>query len=167
VAALESELLTYGATVEAAQRELAWFYGELGGSWEDRDERVRRAAQAIGGTIHALRPPERGALALRYTRREWPALVHCYYGAWASLVVRLECALHDWDGRSATPELEERAVARLEAHLRGPSDPVLAGLSRRAKGYFRQALRAYVALRGRFPRLMLDDAPPSEGVAAE
>ncbi len=167
MAALEGELLTYEATMEAAQRELAWFYGELRGSFADREERVRRAAEAIEGTLCALRPPERGALALRYTRREWPALVHYYYGAWASLVVRLECALHDWDGRSATPELEERAAARLEAHLRGPRAPALVGLSYRAKGYCRQALQAYVALRGRFPCLVPEDAPPSEGMAAE
>jgi hypothetical protein len=166
MAATEGGLLTYAAAVDAGQREVAWYYGELGRSWQDRDERVSRAAQAIEGTLHALRPPERGTLALRYTRREWPALVRHAYGPWASLVVRRECSLHDWDGRSTTLELERRAAERIEAHIHGLRDPALAGLSRRARECFRKALHAYVARRGRSPSLLPDDARASQRVTA-
>jgi hypothetical protein len=59
----------------------------------------------------------RGALALRYSARTWPEAIAREFDALASVVVRLECALHPAVGLS-TAALEAASVARLEEDIR-------------------------------------------------
>ena len=90
-------------------------------------------------TFHA------GALALRYSPKEWPAFLSDHYEGWTSLVVRLECALHP--GIGTTDELEQASVRRLERKVRARKRDAY-GLRTRAAKHVNLALHAYVLARG-------------------
>ena len=92
----------------------------------------------------------------------------CKSNCRSSLVVRLECAAHPWDGRSTTAELEAAGAQRLLAYLASAkTDRLLAGLPGRARRYVRQAVRAYAAVRGKGPSVLPAGVAPAEEGWAE
>jgi hypothetical protein len=151
-----------------AEREAEWFYAQLDGrAPEDAPPDVRAAASAIEQSLRLLATYDRGALALWFTKREWPDPLRRYFGDAVSLVVRLECAAHPAVGRPVA-DLEREAVARLlewmasshapprDLDLEGdfgvepaPATPLDLHLSARA--YFRAAIRALGKARGSGP----------------
>jgi len=97
-----------------AEREARWFFRELGGKVpQDGDPSQRAAAAQIDAWLHAIPAFHRGVLALRYVERAWPTCIAEEFGELASVVVRLECALHPSVGVS-TEALERASVERLE-----------------------------------------------------
>jgi len=99
-----------------ARREAEWFYKTLGGRVPDEDNaspEVRSAAAQIEAWLKAVPVFHRGALSLRYTRREWPRVIMREFGGLSSLVLRLECALHPATGMT-NEQLEKASVERIE-----------------------------------------------------
>jgi len=99
-----------------ARREAEWFYKILGGRVPDEDNaspEVWSAAAQIETWLKAVPAFHRGALLLRYTRREWPRAIVREFGGLSSLVIRLECALHPATGKT-NEELEKASVERIE-----------------------------------------------------
>jgi hypothetical protein len=138
--------------------ELAWYFRNAHGSVPGNppaDPPVHPAAAAIRGVLDALPTYHVGALALRFTPRTWPSLVSTAFGAWAGVVVRLECAAYSSETTRPVEEREAHAAARLEADLlRARGARRLAGLERRARQYVRAALRAFVKARGDGPSVL-------------
>src|SRR5580698_9078248 len=96
-----------------AEREASWFFRELGGKVpEGADPATREAADRIDAWLRAIPAFHRGVLALRYVPRSWPKPIAEEFGELASIVVRLECALHPAVGRS-TEDLEQASIERL------------------------------------------------------
>jgi predicted nucleic acid-binding protein len=132
-----------------AEAEAAWFYGTHGGQVPVTGP-DREAALATERRLASLVTFHRGAFALWFSAKEWPARIHREFRVGASLVVRLECALHPAVGRS-TDELEAAAVARLvERIVRGSAEDErhLARLRRRAERHFRLAVKALAGVGG-------------------
>ncbi|MGO8998004.1 MAG: hypothetical protein ACLQVI_32180 [Polyangiaceae bacterium] len=99
--------------MKRAEREASWFFRDLEGTVPDGGDPVTRAAaEQIHAWLRAIPAFHRGALALRYTPRSWPTCVAREFGALASVVVRLECALHPAVG-IRTDALEQASVERL------------------------------------------------------
>jgi hypothetical protein len=99
-----------------ARREAEWFYKTLRGRVPDQDNaspEVRSAAAQIDAWLKAVPAFHRGALSLRYARKEWPRVIMREFGGLSSLVVRLECALHPATGKT-NEELEKAAIERIE-----------------------------------------------------
>ena len=137
---------------ETALAEVEWFFtsanGEVPGQGEAPPE-IRRAAEKINGWLAASGPVRHGALSLRFTPRDWPGLIESRFGAWTSLVVRLDCAVHPSDGGVSTEDLETAAVHRLEALLATQKGArQLAVLESRAMQHVHASIRAYVKVRG-------------------
>jgi len=131
-----------------ARKEVAWFVGKLRGRVPERgaaSEGDRSAAQVIDACLKSLPTFHAGALALRYSPKDWPASVADHYGSWTSLVVRLDGALHP--GIGTTEELEQASVARLERKVRARKRDAY-GLRSRAAKHVNLALHAYVLARG-------------------
>jgi hypothetical protein len=130
---------------ERAEHEVAWFFEVMGGRVPDEGAAgpryARPAAEVIARTLKSLSAFHRGALALRYTPREWPESLTRHYGKWTSLVVRLECVRHPTPGTNTTEEIERAAIERLESS--GAGD-----LEDRADTHLELALHAYVKARG-------------------
>jgi hypothetical protein len=146
------------AAEDAADRELEWFFACANGTLPDKGDAppaVRKAAATIQHWLLAIATFHTGALSLRYTPREWPKSIKDEFGAWTSLVVRLECAAHPSDGRTCASALEQAAVRRLE-HLvaRRGETPELDGLVRHAHRHVEGAIRAYVKVRGLGPSVL-------------
>ena len=148
---------------ETALAEVEWFFTSANGKVPGRGEappEVRRAAEKINGWLAASGPVRHGALSLRFTPRDWPGLIESRFGAWTSLVVRLDCAVHPSDGGVSTEDLETAAVHRLEALLATQKGArQLAVLESRAMQHVHASIRAYVKVRG-LGRSVL----PSKGV---
>jgi hypothetical protein len=146
------------AAEDAADRELEWFFACANGTVPDEGEAppaVRKAAATIQGWLAAITTFHAGALSLRYTPREWPKPIRDELGDWSGLVVRLECAAHPSDLRTCTSELEEAAVRRLEHLLaRRGEKRELERLVRHAHRHVRDAIRAYVKVRGLGPLVL-------------
>ena len=140
--------------------EVEWFYRCAGGRVPRQGEMTataRTAAAAIAGWVSALATFHVGALALRFTPRDWPAFITAEFGGWTSLIVRLECATHQ--GAGDTAALEMAAVVRLEKMLaaRGGPRAELGQRVRHAREHVRAAVRAYVGVRGLGPPVLLTD----------
>ncbi len=154
------------------EREAGWFFRELGGKVpEAGDPATRAAATQIDGWLREIPAFHRGVLALRYVRRPWPKGIVREFGGTASVVVRLECALHPAVGCSTealeaasverlqqTIQLCERARARREpAGRERPMSAVERALTRlelRAERHVDLAIRALARVRGRGPCLV-------------
>jgi hypothetical protein len=149
-----------------AEREATWFFRELGGKVpQDGDLRTLAAAAQIDAWLRAIPPFHRGALALRFVPRAWPTCIAEAFGELASVVVRLECALHPAVGVS-TETLEHASVERLRRDIacserararRAPTgrdrpmtvtDKGLSRLLRRAHLHVENGLRALARARG-------------------
>jgi len=133
---------------DRAREEMEWFFGTLGGRVPDEDSELgyaRAAAEAIHGWLQAITAFHRGALALRFTPREWPPGLTKRYGKSTSLVVRLECALHPSNGDQTTEALEQASVERLLHGLLGKREW---DLLTRAHSHEFLAIRAYLKVRG-------------------
>jgi hypothetical protein len=144
---------------ETALAELEWFFTRAGGTVPKEGEAspaVRTAAGAIQGWLDAITTFHAGALALRYTPRDWPEPIEHEFGEWSSVVVRLECALHPSDGRTSSHALETAAAARLVELLAagGGETPEVIRLVNHAFGHVRAAVRAYVKVRGFGPSVL-------------
>jgi hypothetical protein len=74
---------------------------------------VRGAAAQIDAWLKSVAAFHRGALSLRYRRREWPGAIEREFGELSSLAVRLECAAHPATGKT-NRELEQAAVERIK-----------------------------------------------------
>jgi len=99
-----------------ARREAAWFYKALGGRVPNEgaaSPEVRGAAAQIDAWLKSVAAFHRGALSLRYRRREWPGAIVSEFGELSSLAVRLECAAHPATGKT-NRELEQAAVERIK-----------------------------------------------------
>jgi hypothetical protein len=102
-----------------ARREAEWFYKVLRGRvpYEGTaPPEVRRAAAQIDAWLKAVPAFHRGALSLRYARKEWPRAIVREFGGLSSLVIRLECALHPATGKT-NEELEKASIDRIEKAL--------------------------------------------------
>ena len=136
---------------ETARKEVEWFFGALGGRVPDEGSpmaHARPGAILIDRYLEAISAFHRGALALRYTPREWPPSLVTRHGRWTSLVVRLDCALHPSGGGKTTAELEKAAAERLEeAPAHGEA------LMARAEVHEHLAIRACAKARGEGPSL--------------
>jgi hypothetical protein len=144
----------------AALDEVEWFYRCAGGRVPRHDEMTataRTAAASIAGWLGALATFHGGAFSLRFTPREWPALITAEFDGWTSLIVRLECASHPGDGD--TSALEMVAVGRLEKLLtaRWGASAKLGRLVRHAHEHVRAAVRAYIRVRGPEPSVLPTD----------
>jgi len=154
------------AVLKRTEQEAEWFFRDLGGKIpEGGDAGTRAAALRIDGWLHEIPPFHRGVLALRYVPRSWPTCIEDELGELASVVVRLECALHPTVG-STTEALErasverlreeiqicERARARHERSWRTPpmtaSEERIGRLVRRAWRHVALAIRALAKARG-------------------
>ena len=133
-----------------AEREATWFFREMGGKVPPDGDPCRQAAAAqIDEWLRAIPAFHRGVLALRHTERAWPTAIAQEFGELASVVVRLECALHPSVGVS-TEALERASVERLQDAIsrcaRARARRVPAGRSRpmtvSEKGLVRLARRA-------------------------
>ena len=139
---------------ERAEREAQWFFGTLGGRVPEEGAcapSIRAAALTIDGWLRMIPAFHRGALALAYVPRTWPAAIRGWFGEFTSLVVRLECALHPTPGQT-NEALEAASVARLSAALAsggrtnakdafGPDDDDLRLAAGPLGTLFRRALR--------------------------
>jgi hypothetical protein len=147
----------FWAAEDAAVGELEWFFTCISGVPDDgrAPPAIRDAAATIQRWLAAISTVHAGALSLRYTPRAWPRAIQGVLGDWTSLVVRLECAAHPSDGRTCRAELEEAAARRL-AHLvaRRGEKRELDRLVRHAHRYVRDAIRAYVKVRGFGPSVV-------------
>ncbi len=149
-----------------AEREASWFFRELGGRVPDGgDPAACAAAERISAWLRAIPAFHRGVLALRYVPRSWPKPIAEEFGELASVVVRLECALHPAIGTS-TEALEQASVERLgeviarceRIRARRPStgrtrprcraERELLRLARRAHKHVELAHRAFTRVRG-------------------
>jgi len=135
------------ALEQRAKKELAWFFGKLGGKVANAGSKPQsfRRAEAIRGWLATLPAFHQGALALRFTPKKWPKAVEDKFGHYASLVVRLECTKHPSKGNAA--EVEEAAAKRIEeaiAEKRSVGD-----LDDRARAHVNLALRAYLKAQGK------------------
>jgi hypothetical protein len=142
---------------EAALAELEWFFTSAKGTVPPPGEATpgaRMAATAIQELLGAIATFHRGALALRFTPRDWPESIVAHFGEWTGLVVRFECAAHPGIGK--TSDLETAAVLRLEEMLaaKGEADTELARHERHARQHVRAAVRAYVMVRGTGPSVL-------------
>lgn len=142
--------LRRAALDDRARKEMDWFFGTLGGRVPEENTGLayaRAAAEAIDGWLKAIPAFHRGALALRFTPREWPPTLTRRYGTSTSLVVRLECALHPSRGDQTTEALEQAAALRLEEVIakRGGDRH---NLLDRAMTHEFLAIRAYLKVRG-------------------
>jgi hypothetical protein len=130
---------------ERGEREVAWFFEVTGGRVPEEGaagpKYARPAAEVIAHTLKSLSAFHRGALALRYTPRQWPESVTRQHGEWTSLVVRLECVRHPTPDAMTAEERERAAIERLESS--GAGD-----LEDRAETHVELALHAYVKARG-------------------
>jgi hypothetical protein len=131
--------------------EVEWFFTFAKGTVPapgEADPAFRDAAAAIQGWLRAILTFHAGALALRFTPREWPDALVQEFGSWTGIVVRLECAAHPSIG--ATVDLERAAVLRIEEALatRGASYHELYELVEHANEHVEAALVAYVKVRG-------------------
>ena len=119
----DAELARREHLEERAEREVAWFFEVMGGrvpmEGAAGPRYARPAAEVIARTLKSLRAFHRGALALRYTPREWPESLTRQYGRWTSLVVRLECVV---------------TRRRARRPPRGSSGPRSSGSRARARG---------------------------------
>jgi hypothetical protein len=140
--------LTRRRSERRAEREAKWFYGTLGGQVPEAGP-ARETALALQGRLQSTTAFDRGALSLRYAKKDWPAPIQEEFGNAASLVVRLECAMHPSVGAS-TEALEAEAVRRLCARIARRSDSdeaLLARLFVRAKRHCKRAIRALAKTR--------------------
>jgi hypothetical protein len=142
--------LRLAALDDRAREEMDWFFGTLGGRVPEENSELayaRPAAEAIDGWLKAVPAFHRGALALRFTPKEWPPTLTDRYGTSTSLVVRLECALHPSRGDQTTEALEQVATLRLEEAIakRGWDKH---NLLDRAMSHEFLAIRAYLKVRG-------------------
>jgi hypothetical protein len=153
----------------AAEQEAAWFYGELGGRVPEpttASPEVCEAARDVQRRLATLPPFHRGALSLWYTDGDWPEPITRWFGRSASLVVRLECALHPAVGRS-TDELERESAGRLLSLIAaavkksGSARSTLHGFERRARGHVNRAVAALASTRGGSRRRV---APAEESI---
>jgi hypothetical protein len=116
---------------------------------------ARAAAVAVHRWLGMIATYHRGALCHRYTPRPWPRELVARYGPLAGVVVRLECSVYPWDGHSTTEQLEEAAVQRLlDALTRRKRGTIATFLPQRARLYVREAILAYVAVRGDGPCIL-------------
>ena len=157
--------LRLAALDETARTEMDWFFGTLGGRVPDEGSELayaRPAAEAIREWLKAITAFHRGALALRFTPREWPPTLTKRYGKSTSLVVRLECALHPSRGDQSTEALERASVERLERVIakRGWDKR---DLLQRAIAHEFLAIRAYLKVRGEEPVAVCTPKKPTEG----
>jgi hypothetical protein len=146
-----------------AREELEWFFGALGGCAPKKGTALadaRPAAQAVERWLTKLSAYHQGALALRYTPREWPPALTKRYGKWSSLVVRLECALHPSGGGKSDEELERASVERLVDALRARKND-RKQLLERAETHEELAIVAYLKVRGSRASVIPEAAPPS------
>ena len=138
-----------------ASSEVEWYFGEaaeLLSSERDAAPEQRRAALAIRRWLDGIPTFHVGALELRFRPRTWSAVLGGAFGSWTSVIVRLECASHPWDGRRTRDELELAAATRLEAALtHGNHRRELTRLMRHARDHVREAVYAYMQVRGRGP----------------
>ena len=82
--------------------------------------------------------------------------------------MRLECAVHPWDGKSTTAELEQAGARRLvDSRGRRRRGAIIASLPERARMHVREALLAYVEARGDAPSVLPGDLSASEEDAAQ
>jgi len=150
----------------AAEREAAWFFRDLGGKVPEGGDPVTRAAAAwIDDRLRGLPPFHRGVLALLHAPRSWPAFITKEFREVASVVVRLECALHPAVGIS-TEALENASIDRLRKEVLGctrvgarqvpggrerhatAGERRLKRLARRARRHVQLALIALARVRG-------------------
>ena len=116
----------------------------------------------------------RGALSLRFVRREWPVWLREELGALTSLAVRIECSEHPGIGSTEAMELASverlREVVRLAGFARADragwatetlDHPVdtLERLRQRSKKHVKAAVRALAEVRGDGPCVLA----PREG----
>ena len=158
--------------LQAAEREADWFFRVMKGKVPpDGDFAVRVAAAQVDAWLRTIPPFHRGVLSLRYTPRSWPRVMTGEFGRLASLVVRLECALHPAVGLS-TEALERASVERLSEEIRlaevardrdvpgGRERPMtaverrVARLERRACRHTKLAIRALARTRGYGPSVV-------------
>ncbi len=161
-----------------AERELRWFFRDMGGRVRESGaapECDRVAAQAIDGWLRSIPPFHRGALSLSYEKRPWPKALTEEFGSLTSLVVRIESA-HLTDGTSPPEAVEKAAVRYLEEAVeacrnrrtlaRGDwkNDRVLTvrqrTLTRRrlhAQWHVTVAVQAYLGARGEAPSVLPND----------
>jgi hypothetical protein len=144
--------------LETARDEVEWFYAKAAGQVSTEGQvapELRAAALSIRRSLDRLPTFHVGALALRFTPRQWPPLLCARFGPWTGLVVRLECAMHPGDGKKKTGALEAEAIARLEASIADGRDArELCRLQSHARHYVGSAIRAYAAVRGFGPSLL-------------
>jgi hypothetical protein len=141
----------------AALAEVEWFFARVMGTVPEVGEApaTREAASTIQGWLRAISTFHFGALALRFTPRDWPDSIAAEFGLWTSLIVRLECAAHPSEGQRDASEVETAAVIRLEEMLAdGGRKSELLRLGTHAAQHVRAAIRAYVEVRGRGPSVL-------------
>jgi hypothetical protein len=98
---------------------------------------------AVDAVLAAIPPHHRGVLRLNYTPRAWPEAVTKALGQHVGVAIRLYCADHPAEGPTAA--LEQAAAERIAAiFTEGLESSNFLDLCRRAAGYHRRALRAYV-----------------------
>ena len=160
------------AVLKRTEQEAEWFFRDLGGKIpEGGDAGTRAAALRIDGWLHEIPPFHRGVLALRYVPRSWPTCIEDELGELASVVVRLECALHPTTGVS-TKALEQASLERLLECIHDAnrtrarwdrvdrdrpltrSEKHLRQLVRRAHRHAELAVRALTRTRGLAPYLL-------------
>ena len=158
--------------LRVAEREASWFFQACGGKVpNDGDPAVRAAAEQIDGWLRELPAFHRGVLALRFVPREWPKAMEEELCGLASVVVRLECALHPTTGVS-TKALEQASLERLLECIHDAnrtrarwdrvdrdrpltrSEKHLRQLVRRAHRHAELAVRALTRTRGLAPYLL-------------
>jgi hypothetical protein len=135
----------------AAEEELRWFFAATQANVSPEGELPdqREPARVIRGRLDRLLTFHVGALALRFTPRSWSAVLDSQYGEWASLVVRMDCAVHPSDAPRSVADCESEAAARVEsAVVRNEDRKERAYLLLHAKLHVRAALRAYLRARG-------------------
>jgi hypothetical protein len=165
----ESKNGATAADLRGGGRDVEWYFAEaaLRRSGEGRDPTADGPARwrAMHARLARLPTFHRGALELRFSPRTWPGALSAFFGELTGIVVRLECARAGFvPGQSALGR-ELAAVDRLERAIRAnPPAPHLGALRRRAAGYVRAALRAYVELDGAPARPRRGDGRPRQPV---
>jgi hypothetical protein len=143
-----------------AEKDVAWFYGTLAGRVDNAPAETREAAGEIDAALLSILTFHRGALSLRFRKKDWPDDLYEEFGNATSLVVRLACAANPSVG--PTTMIEAAAVERLVACIaRGGAEDadLLARLDVRAMRHVRLAIRAFAKARG-----ILSKRAPVSGV---